>query len=528
MGNRTSYINIIKAYINDCISPKTSLEQLQPHQTKKEKGFWYRNVEYIHHSDLDHKESAFFVLFGHQKAILVIGILTFITGLFIDWHVTLIIFIAVITIIYFLDLLFHFYLIYRSFSKNPEIQVSEEEILLLKKKDLKKYTILCPLYKEKRIISQFIKAMDAIDYPKEQLEILILIEEDDGEIKEALEKMSLSNIFHIILIPHSLPKTKPKALNFGLQKTTGEYIVIYDAEDIPDLQQLKKAICAFKKTDNRVICIQAKLNFYNVHQNILTKLFTAEYALWFDLILTGLQSINGPIPLGGTSNHFKTSYLREIKGWDSFNVTEDCDLGLRIAKKGYKTAIMNSLTFEEANSHHLNWLHQRSRWIKGYIQTYLVHMRQPSDFLKKWDGQHIITLQFVVGGKFLSMFINPFMWITTIGYFLLRVRVGTTIESFYPSSIFYLGVFSLIIGNFLYMYSYMIGCVKQGYFELIKYLYFVPLYWLGMSLAAWKAGISLIISPHYWSKTIHGFHLKEHQETLSNLRIDSTDTFSHE
>src|SRR5690606_10515644 len=148
--------------------------------------------------------------------------------------------------------------------------------------------------------------------------------------------------FEIVVVPHSLPKTKPKACNYGLIKAKGEYCVIYDAEDVPDKDQLKKAVLAFAKVKPNVACIQAKLNFYNPHQNILTRAFTAEYSLWFYLVLTGLQSINAPIPLGGTSNHFKTEKLRELHGWDPFNVTEDCDLGIRLVKRGGKTAIIDS------------------------------------------------------------------------------------------------------------------------------------------------------------------------------------------
>jgi cellulose synthase/poly-beta-1,6-N-acetylglucosamine synthase-like glycosyltransferase len=184
-------------------------------------------------------------------------------------------------------------------------------------------------------------------------------------------------------------------------------LVIYDAEYVPEVDQLKKAVIAFRKASPQTICIQAKLNFYNVKQNLLTRLFTAEYSLWFDLVLPGLQSLNAPIPLGGTSNHFKTEVLREVSGWDAFNVTEDCDLGIRLAKRGYRTAIVESTTYEEANSDTINWYNQRSRWIKGYIQSYMVHMRDPLEFIRKGSVKDFFIFQFVVGGKILSIFINP-------------------------------------------------------------------------------------------------------------------------
>src|SRR5258706_1512248 len=204
---------------------------------------------------------------------------------------------------------------------------------------------------------------------------MLLLEKDDKETIKQINSTYLPSYFDIVIVPKSQPKTKPKALNYGLRVAKGEFVVIYDAEDIPDPMQLKKAVVAFNKAKKDVICIQAKLGFYNSNQNILTKLFTIEYCLWFDLVLTGLQSIHAPIALGGTSNHFRRKDIIMLKKWDPFNVTEDADLGMRIVKNGFSTAIINSYTMEEANSQLINWFRQRSRWIKGYLQTYFVHMR---------------------------------------------------------------------------------------------------------------------------------------------------------
>ncbi|HVY12647.1 MAG TPA: glycosyltransferase family 2 protein, partial [Alphaproteobacteria bacterium] len=315
----------------------------------------------------------------------------------------------------------------------------------------------------------------------------------------------------VVVVPHSMPKTKPKAMNYGLKFTTGEYVTIYDAEDMPDPLQLKKAVLAFGKCGPEFICIQSKLNFYNPEQNFVTRLFTAEYSLWFDLVLPGLQTLGAPIPLGGTSNHFRTADLRRLQGWDAFNVTEDCDLGMRLAKDGFRTAIMESTTYEEANSDMKNWYRQRSRWIKGYMQTYLVHMRQPRAFWKSWREPHLLTFQLVVGGKILSMFVNPLLWLVTITYFVFRAHVARYIEPFFPDWILYLGVFCLVFGNFLYLYYYMIGMARRQYYGLMRIGFLVPLYWLGMSAAAWKALYEIVRKPHYWAKTVHGLHINKEQ-----------------
>ncbi len=473
---------------------------------KSSQEFTYNRIKYNPHNDLLHRETALYRFSHLQKVILLVGSALLTYFLIINWHTTLIILIGLLTSIYFADLLFNLLLIFKGYSNNPDIRVSKEEIDSYGK-DFPMYTVLCPLYKEGHILPQFITSMSKLDYPKEKLQILLLLEQDDSETIEKAKSMNLPDYIQTIIVPHSNPKTKPKACNYGLKYATGEFVVIYDAEDVPESNQLKQAVIAFNNSDRNIACIQAKLNFYNPHQNILTRIFTAEYSVWFDLVLTGLQSINAPIPLGGTSNHFKTNTLRELGGWDAFNVTEDCDLGIRLVKKGYRTAILNSTTYEEANSNVMNWYRQRTRWIKGYIQTYFVHMRYPREFISHYKDPHIITFQLIVGGKVTSMLINPLMWILTITYFIFRPIVGESIESLFPAPVFYMSIFSLIVGNFLYVYYYVVGCAKRNHDDIIKYIVFVPFYWLGMSVAAYTAIIHLIYKPHHWAKTVHGLHL---------------------
>ncbi len=496
-------------FSSDPVIPFTEAEEVQ-----KGKGFHHKNKEYVHHSSLTHAEQAFFRLSGIQKIAILFITIGLGLGFFINWKLTFVSLIAVLTLVYFADLLFNLFLILRSFSKSPEIEITPEEIERLNDNLLPKYTILCPLYKEWDILPQFINGLNDLDYPKDKLQVMLLLEEDDQETINKAKSTVLPSYFEVVVVPHSLPKTKPKALNYGITRSTGEYVVVYDAEDVPETDQLKKVLLGFQKAGNKTKCIQAKLNFYNPHQNILTRIFSAEYSLWFDLVLTGLQSIHAPIPLGGTSNHFRLKDIHDLQGWDAFNVTEDCDLGMRLVKKGYRTAIVNSTTYEEANSEMMNWFWQRTRWVKGYIQTYLVHMRRPHELVQHWKEPHVITFQLIVGGKVASMLINPIMWILTITYFIFRAQIGTQIESFFPPAVFYMGLFSLVFGNFLYLYYYMIGCAKREQYELIKYVFFVPIYWLMMSAAAYVSIYKLIVAPHHWSKTKHGLHLNP---AISNI-----------
>lgn len=470
-------------------------------------GMAYKRKRFITHTTLPQHKSALTTLKPWQIFVLffLLGLST--AGFYINPHNTAIILVAVLSSIYFLDVFFNFFLVYKSLHFPPEIKTTDDELKKIDHSNLPIYSILCPLYREAHLLPQFIKALNNLDWPKDKLEVLLLLENDDKETIQEAQNMSLPAFVKTVIVPHSLPKTKPKACNYGLLKTKGDYLVIYDAEDIPERDQLKKAFLAFQKTSQDVICLQAKLNYYNPHHNLLTRLFTAEYSLWFDIILTGLQSIKTAIPLGGTSNHFRTEKLLKLGGWDPFNVTEDCDLGARLFKEGYKTAIIDSTTFEEANSNVVNWIRQRSRWIKGYIQTYFVHMREPLKFARN-HGVHALIFQLVVGGKIAFMLINPFLWLATISYFTLYAIVGPTIESLYPAPIFYMAITSLVFGNFLCLYYYMIGCAKRGHWSVIKYIFLVPFYWLGVSIAAVVALFQLIVKPHYWEKTHHGFHLK--------------------
>ena len=475
-------------------------------ESHKGRGFKYRGADFVHHSGLHYEETALKRFGGKQIEFIILAVVVFGLLLLLDWHTLILSVFAILTFLYFADLLFNLFLIYRSFTKNPELKISDEEVDA-STMDWPTYTVFCPLYKEWQVVPQFVKAMSQLDYPKDKLQVMLLLEEDDKETIAKTAEFDLPDYFDVVVVPHSMPKTKPKAMNYGLSKATGEYIVIYDAEDVPDVRQLKKAVLAFKITGDKTICVQAKLNFYNPHQNILTRVFAAEYSLWFDLVLPGVQSIQGPIPLGGTSNHFRTKDIIQLKGWDAFNVTEDCDLGIRLAKNGFTTAIIDSTTLEEANSHFWNWYAQRSRWIKGYIQTYLVHMRHPMQFIERGKHYHLLAFQFIVGGKILSMFINPLMWMVTIIYFVFRPIAGDFIESFFPTPVLYVGVFSFVFGNFLYLYYYMIACAKRGHYDLIKYVYVVPFYWLMMSFASWRAVYEMVVKPHYWAKTLHGLHL---------------------
>ncbi len=416
--------------------------------------------------------------------------------------------IAAITVVYAFNLVLNSIMAVKSFQHSPEEQIDDAIVHALQDADWPSYTILCPLYKEAAVVPQFVQAMQALDYPADKLQILFLTEVDDVETRNAIRALALPAHFEIITVPEGKPRTKPRACNYGLIQATGSYVVIFDAEDVPDTLQLKKTVLTFANHGPDVACVQAKLNFYNISQNLLTRWFTAEYSLWFDLVLPGLQQVGFSIPLGGTSNHFRTKALRALGGWDAYNVTEDCDLGLRLTRYRFKTVVLNSTTYEEANSQVKNWLRQRSRWIKGYMQTYLVHMRNPLRYFQEGRQNDLFSFHAVVASGVGVLFLNPLMWLLLAIYVAFGPLVTPTYHVLFPAPVLYAGAMCLIFGNFFYMYLYLLACMRRKQYTLMVWVLFIPLYWAMISVAGFIALFELLVKPHYWQKTVHGLHLQ--------------------
>ncbi len=233
---------------------------------------------------------------------------------------------------------------------------------------LPSYSILVPLYEEAEIVPDLIAALQALDYPRDKLDIQLIVESADPKTYAAVFEAELADHMRVNVVATSPPQTKPHALNHALKSARGEIVVVYDAEDMPDTYQLRQA-AAILATNERVGCVQSCLNIYNPRESFLTRQFTIEYTALFDCLLPTLRRLGFPVPLGGTSNHFPRHVLNEVGGWDAYNVTEDADLGICLARANYHVEILRSTTWEEAPATFAIWLRQRTRWLKGWIQT---------------------------------------------------------------------------------------------------------------------------------------------------------------
>jgi cellulose synthase/poly-beta-1,6-N-acetylglucosamine synthase-like glycosyltransferase len=379
--------------------------------------------------------------------------------------------------------------------------VTDEDVAALPDNELPTYTILVPVYREANVVSDLIENLAGIDYPPEKLEILLLLEPDDLETIAAARAARPPESMTLLIVPAGGPKTKPKACNVGLFFARGEYLVIYDAEDRPEADQLKKALLTFRRGGPELACVQAALNYWNDEENFLTRMFTLEYSYWFDYMLPGLDGLRLPIPLGGTSNHFRTETLRQLGGWDPYNVTEDADLGIRASALGYRVGVVNSTTFEEANCATDNWIRQRSRWIKGYLQTLLVHLRHPGELVRTTGLRQALAFALLVGGTPLTFLLVPPLY----ALFLVSLLVpSAALSSFFPAWVLAVSLFNLLIGNALMVYLTMMGAFKRRRYRLVPWALLNPAYWVLHSIAAYKAVWQLVTRPHYWEKTQHG------------------------
>ncbi len=362
-------------------------------------------------------------------------------------------------------------------------------------------SILVALYREAEVAPLLIEALRALNYPPELLDVKLILEADDDETGPALLAQNPPPFVEILVTPDGGPRTKPRALNFAMEFAKGDIIGVYDAEDRPHPDQIRQIAAQFAASPPEVACIQARLGFYNTSENFITRCFEIEYSSWFDVMLPGLRRLGLPILLGGTSFFIRRGALAAAGGWDSYNVTEDADLGVMLARAGKQTALSRSLTGEEASSRPGAWIKQRSRWLKGYLATWITHMAEPIKLWRDLGSWRFIWLNVILLSAVLGYLALPFLWVGA---------VMTSIKPFgdiLPNSLAFalhdlgfvtaLSVVAMLIAAFL-------GLLRRGRASLIPVALLLPIYWPLGAAAAYLAVYELIVAPSSWRKTQHG------------------------
>lgn len=367
------------------------------------------------------------------------------------------------------------------------------------------YSVLVALYREKEVLQQLLASLGKLQWPRARLEIKLVCEADDAETLDALRLMPLPPHVEVVLVPPGTPRTKPKALAYALPLCRGEFVTLYDAEDRPHPLQLVEAWQGFRDGDAAVGCLQAPLVVTNGGASVLSLMFAFEYAALFRGLLPWLARRRLALPLGGTSNHFRRAVLDEVGGWDAYNVTEDAELGIRLARYGYRTGVISRPTYEDAPETIAVWLPQRVRWFKGWMQTWLVHMREPVALWRELGPASFVVMQIMSLGMVASALVHPIFVVSVLHAFLALVLNGAL--DGYEIAFALFGLTNISFGYAVFIALGLVTLTAGEKARPLRLVALTPVHWLLLSVAAWLAVWEIYRRPHHWSKTPHGRHV---------------------
>lgn len=370
----------------------------------------------------------------------------------------------------------------------------------LPRKALPVVSIMVALYREADIAARLIARLERLDYPRDKLDVLLVVEAEDRLTRHALAQATLPVWMRVIVVPKGQVKTKPRALNFALGQCRGTIIGVYDAEDAPEPDQILRIARRFFNRGPKVACLQGVLDFYNPKANWLARCFTIEYATWFRLFLPGLSRLHLPIPLGGTTLFFRRYALEAVGGWDAHNVTEDADLGVRLYRHGYRTELIATTTYEEANCRLIAWIKQRSRWQKGFMMTWLCHMRAPRQLYRDLGLRAFLGVQLILLGSLSQTLLAPLLLSFWWAFWGLPHPLADAVP--YAVALGMMAVFLLAEALNIALMAMGLARSKQPIAKL--WVITMQAYFPLAALSCYKAAWELLFRPFYWDKTSHG------------------------
>lgn len=383
---------------------------------------------------------------------------------------------------------------------------------------LPKVSILVPLFRETEIAHALIARLSRLTYPKCLLDVILVLEEEDETTRATLASIDLPHWVRPVIVPDGRPRTKPRAMNYALDFCQGDIIGIFDAEDAPDPDQITKVARRFQQAPRDVACLQGILDYYNPAQNWIARCFTIEYATWFRLILPGMARLGLAIPLGGTTLYFRRDILEALGGWDAHNVTEDADLGFRLARHGYRTEMVPTVTEEEANCHPWPWIKQRSRWLKGYMTTYLVHMRRPGLLFRQLGAWKFCGFQAHFLAALSQVLLAPLLW----SFWLVLLGLPHPLDPVLPRAVMTtLGQLFLLV-EVLNICIHMLAVSGRKHRHLMLWVPTMHFYAPLGAVAAYKALYELVLKPFFWDKTAHGLSVAARGRRRSDGGFDLT------
>ncbi|WP_188355949.1 glycosyltransferase family 2 protein [Rhizobium rhizogenes] len=447
----------------------------------------------------------------HSARITLQGQQGFYTGVLVTLLMLSLLFYAEVALAYIhvsLTMLYFFTLLFRLFAlvNVPHAPTENEKQTLpalRNDSDLPVYTVLVALYREEAVVEQLIDALERLDWPRSRLDIKLVCEADDDATIAAIRRVSPGPHIEVIKVPPSLPRTKPKALTYALAGARGTFVVVYDAEDRPHPQQLREAHATFRSQPDEVACLQAPLIVSNARSSWLSACFALEYSGLFRCMLPVLAAYRLPLPLGGTSNHFRTAVLRRVGAWDPYNVTEDADMGLRLHRLGYRCRVIRRQTLEDAPTSLSVWLNQRARWYKGWLQSWLVMTRAPVTTARQMGWIDYIVFQLLIGGMLLSSLTHPLLFLSFTFMARAILESGTDILFSWQGILFIIDTLNIFGSYTIFVLMGRNRMIPYEKKQVGKRWLAIPFYWLMLSFAAWRAVVELKTRPFVWNKTPH-------------------------
>jgi len=361
-------------------------------------------------------------------------------------------------------------------------------------------SLLVPLYQEREVASRLVQRLGLLDWPAELLDICLIVEEDDATTRATLAATNLPAHMRMIVVPRGTVRTKPRALNYALDFTRGSIIGVYDAEDAPAPDQISRIVDRFQTCGPDVACLQGVLDYYNAGQSWITRCFTVEYAGWFRVILPALERLRLPVPLGGTTLFFRRAALERLGAWDAHNVTEDADLGMRLARAGLRTELVDTVTFEEATARPGAWVRQRSRWLKGYAITWAVHMRRPWQLLRDLGPRGFAGFQLLFMGTLAQVLLAPVLW----SFWVLLLAGWHPVAEVLPQPVLWSLAAAFFLSEVSAIALGLVAVQGAGHRWLMPWVPTLHLYNMAATVAAWKGVWEIVVRAFFWEKTSHG------------------------
>ncbi|MBV2358256.1 glycosyltransferase [Thalassococcus sp. CAU 1522] len=361
-------------------------------------------------------------------------------------------------------------------------------------------SLLVPLFREPEIVGSLVDRLERLVYPRARLEALLILEAGDDATRAALNGRDLPGWMRVVEVPPGSVTTKPRAMNYALRFARGDIVGIYDAEDAPAPDQLLRVADRFAREGPEVACLQGILDFYNPRANWLSRCFAIEYASWFRVLLPGMARLGFAIPLGGTTVFFRRAALEAVHGWDAHNVTEDADLGIRLARHGYRTELLGTVTREEANNRLWPWIRQRSRWLKGYALTWWVHSRRPAALWRDVGAWKFLGVQFLFLTTLLQFALAPLLW----SFWLILAGIPHPLQSHDPGGLFAALVVLFLSAEAVTLAVGLAAVTRSPHQRLLPWVPTLVAYAPLGTAAVYKALWEIMARPFYWDKTRHG------------------------